>query len=119
MVRIGPVVQQALPHTTRALGDVGMTRPLVVHLEVAVGAVAEEVRPARTEVGESRYVLLRRRGRRRMHVDRGHKHTSAGYELMVCSRRLERTREFTSATPGLMAPGLSGAIVSRGARLTR
>ena len=45
---------------------------LVVHLQVVVGAVAEELRAARPEVGEPGDELLGRRGGRLVDVDRGH-----------------------------------------------
>ena len=56
----------------RTLRDVGLTGALVVHLEILVGAVAEELRAARPEVGEPVDELLGRRGRRLLEVDRGH-----------------------------------------------
>jgi hypothetical protein len=43
-----------------------------MHLEVFVGAVAEELRAAKPEVGEPGDVLLGRRGGCPMEVDRGH-----------------------------------------------
>src|SRR3954447_9448905 len=71
-VRVGPVVAQALPHAAGALGDVSPVATPVVHLEVLVGAVAEQLRAAGPEVGESGNELLGRRGRRLVKVNGGH-----------------------------------------------
>ena len=71
MVGIGPVVVQALPDAARALRHVGMTRTLPVHLEVVVGAVAEQLRAARPEVRESGDELLGGRRGCLFEMDRG------------------------------------------------
>ena len=63
-VGIGPVVVQALPDAARALRDIGFVGTFVVHLEVAVGAVAKDLRAVRTEVRERRDKSLGRRCRR-------------------------------------------------------
>src|SRR3954453_21751254 len=71
-VRVGPVVAQALPHAAGALGDVSPVATPVVHLEVLVGAVAEQLRAAGPEVGEPGNELLGRRGGGLVEVDGGH-----------------------------------------------
>ena len=43
---------QAFPNAARALRDVGVIGALAMHLEVLVRAVAEQLRAARSEVGE-------------------------------------------------------------------
>src|SRR5438093_13435378 len=48
-----------------------MTGALVVHLEITVAAVGEDLRAARPEVGEPGQELLGRRGGRLMKADRG------------------------------------------------
>src|ERR1700722_19294211 len=68
----GPVVVQPVPYAVRAFGDVGRTGALVVHLEIAVGAVGEDLRATRPEVGEPGEELLGRRGGRLVKMDRGH-----------------------------------------------
>jgi hypothetical protein len=47
MVRIGPVVMQALPDATRAFRDVGLRTAQLMHLKVLVGAVAKKLRAAK------------------------------------------------------------------------
>src|SRR6201996_8038173 len=58
VVGIGPVVMQALPDAARALSDVGLSPALVMHLEVPIGTVREELRAAGSEVGEPGNELL-------------------------------------------------------------
>src|ERR1700734_3780121 len=70
--RVGPVIVQAFPDAFRAFSDVGVAGALVVHLEVAVGAVGEDLRAARPEVGERGEELLRCRGGRLVKVNGGH-----------------------------------------------
>src|SRR6185503_17414728 len=53
-------------------GHVGMVGPLVMHLEVLVGAVWKQLRAAGPEVRERGDELLGRRGGRRVEVDGGH-----------------------------------------------
>src|SRR5437868_8128580 len=72
VVGIGPVVVQTFPDAARALRDVGVLRALVMHLEVLVGAVTEESRAARPEVGQPSDVLLGRQPGGLVEVDRGH-----------------------------------------------
>src|SRR5262249_2404499 len=71
-VGIGPVVVQAFPDAARSLGDVGPGGTLGVHLEVLVGAVAEHLRAAGSEVDERGEELLGRGGGGPGGVDRGH-----------------------------------------------
>ena len=71
-VTIGPVVVEPFPDAPGAFGDVGVGRAAMVHLEIIVGAVAEELRPTGSEVDECREELLRRRGRGAVKMDRGH-----------------------------------------------
>src|SRR5262245_3687511 len=47
-----------------------------------------------------------------LHVDRGHAHSLGSFEVMVRSRRFERTRGLTSATTGLMVFGQARAPTS-------
>ena len=54
------------PSVTSAVG-----RPRSMHLEVLVGAVAEELRATRPEIGEAGDELLGRRGGRLVQIDRG------------------------------------------------
>ena len=49
---------QTFPDTVRTLGDVGLVRTPPMHLEVIVGAVAEELRAAGPEVGETALMVL-------------------------------------------------------------
>src|SRR5437868_12613125 len=63
---------KAFPDPTGAIRDVGITCALVVHLQVAVSAVAEEFRAAGSEVGEPGDELLGRRGAGLFEVDCGH-----------------------------------------------
>ena len=49
---------QPFPNTTRAFGDVSLPTTKMVDLEIVVGAVAEEFRAARPEVGEPGNVLF-------------------------------------------------------------
>jgi len=72
VVGIGPVVMQAFPDAARTFRDVGLRSTQAVHFEVLVGAVAEEFRAARTEVGEPRDVLLGRQGGCLVEVNCGH-----------------------------------------------
>src|SRR5687767_9874088 len=71
-VGVGPVVAQALPGAPPTLGDLRVTWALVVDLELIVGAVFEDLRPARAEVGERCDELRGRRFGRLVEVDRGH-----------------------------------------------
>ena len=82
-VGIGPVVMQTFPDTARTLGDVGLTRALVMHLEVRIDAVCKELRPARSEVGEPGDELLGGRRGRLVEVDRGHRVLLAGRDLVL------------------------------------
>ena len=59
MVRIGPVIVQTFPHTTGAFRNISLGPALLMHCEVFVSAIGEELRTARTEIGESSDVLLR------------------------------------------------------------
>jgi len=59
MLRIGPVVVRTFPHTAGSFRDISLGPALLMHREVFVGAIGEELRTARTEVGESSDVLLR------------------------------------------------------------
>jgi hypothetical protein len=80
VVRIGPIVVQALPDAARTFSDVRLRAALRMHLEVLVSAVAEKLRAAGPEVGEPGNVLLRRQGCCLVQLDCGHarplKHTS-------------------------------------------
>src|SRR5262245_56872272 len=58
VMRIRPVVVQALPNSARPLSDIGPARPEVVHLEVGICAVLEQLGPAGSEIGQSRDELL-------------------------------------------------------------
>jgi hypothetical protein len=60
VVGIGPVVVQAFPDAARAFRDIGVSAAKMMYLEVLVGAVAEQLRAARPEVGESGDILLGR-----------------------------------------------------------
>jgi hypothetical protein len=60
MVRIGPIVVEAFPDACGTLCHIGFPAAEMMHLEVRVGAVAKKLRAARSEVGESGYVLLGR-----------------------------------------------------------
>ena len=71
-VGIGPVVVQPLPGAAPALGDVGVVGALAMHLEGSIGAVSEDLRAARSEVGESGDELFGGRGGRLVEMDRGH-----------------------------------------------
>src|SRR5262249_39691873 len=77
-MRIGPVVIQTLPDATGALRDVGVMGALGVDLELTVGAVAEQLRTARPEVGEAGDVLLRRRRGRLLEMDGRHTRQTGG-----------------------------------------
>ena len=66
---IGPVVVQAFPNAARAFRDIGLRAAEMMHLQIIVGAVAEEFRAARPEVGESGSVLLGRQRRCLMEVN--------------------------------------------------
>jgi len=72
MVGVGPVVVQAFPNAAGAFSDVGLTGALAMHLEVVVGAIAEQLRAAGPEVGEPGDELFGRRGGRLVEVDGGH-----------------------------------------------
>ena len=72
MVRIRPVIVQAFPYASRAFGDVGLCAAPLMHLEVLVGAVAEELRTVRSEIGEPGDVLLRCQLGYLVEVDCGH-----------------------------------------------
>ena len=48
---VGPVVVQAFPDAAGAFGDVSLRAAQLMHLEIFVGAVVEELRAARPEVG--------------------------------------------------------------------
>jgi hypothetical protein len=50
-VGIGPVILQAFPDATGALGDIGVMEAKVMHLEVRIGALCKDLRAARPEVG--------------------------------------------------------------------
>ena len=49
---VRPVVAQAFPDSVRAFGDIGFGGALMVHDELVVGAVGEQLCSARPEVGE-------------------------------------------------------------------
>src|SRR5262245_36392755 len=63
---------QAFPDAARALGDVGLCEAALMHLEVLVGAVAEQLRAAGPEIGEPGDVLFGCRRCRLMKVQRSH-----------------------------------------------
>jgi hypothetical protein len=42
IVRIGPVVMQALPHASGSFGDVSLGMAKLMHFEIFVGAVSEQ-----------------------------------------------------------------------------
>jgi hypothetical protein len=71
-VGVGPVVVQAFPNAPRAFGDVGLVGALAMHLEVVVGAIREQLRAARSEVGEPGDELFRPCGGRLVEMDGGH-----------------------------------------------
>ena len=66
---VGPVVVQAFPDASRAFRDIGLGAAEMVHLQVLIGAVAEELRAARPEVGEPSDVLLGRQRACPMEMD--------------------------------------------------
>src|ERR1700733_14591920 len=72
VVRIGPVVVQSFPDASRTFGDVGLCAATLMHVEVLVGAVAEELRTVGPEVGEPADVLLRCQPGYLVEMDRGH-----------------------------------------------
>jgi hypothetical protein len=72
VIRVGPVVVQALPDAARSLGDVGVAGSLVVHPQVIVVAVGEQLRAARPEVREPGNELLGSRGGHLGEVNPGH-----------------------------------------------
>jgi len=61
VVGVRPVVVQSFPDAVRAFRDIGFIGSTVMDLEVFVGAVAKDLRAARTEVGEAGDELLGRR----------------------------------------------------------
>src|SRR5262245_4626713 len=63
---------QAFPDAARALGDVGLCGAALMHLEVLVGAVAEQLRAAGPEIGEPGDVLFGCRRCRPMKMQRSH-----------------------------------------------
>src|SRR5262249_44208100 len=69
---IGPVVMQALPDPARAFRYISLRAAPVMHFEICIGAVAKELGPARSEIGESGNVLFRRCCGRPMEVNDGH-----------------------------------------------
>lgn len=71
-VGIGPVVVEALPDAVRALRDVRVVRALAVHLQIPVGAVAEQFPATGPEIGQTGQELLRCRGRLLVQMDRRH-----------------------------------------------
>src|ERR1051325_3713895 len=82
-----------------------------MHLELVVGAVAEQLRAARPEVREPSDVLLGRRARRLVEADRGHarQRYGAGLQSRLCH---------PWPTPGRSAanwrPRAAGRPVARG-----
>jgi hypothetical protein len=72
VVRIGPVIVQALPYASRTFGDVGLCAVPLMHLEILVDAVAEELRTVGSEISESGDVLLGCEPSYLVEVDRGH-----------------------------------------------
>src|SRR5262249_42492165 len=84
--------------SARALGDVGLGRPLLVHLEVLVGATAEQLRAARPEVGEPGDELCGRRARRLVEVDRGHAYSSVLEDIILRTvpKRLVDLRRYST-----------------------
>src|SRR4030095_10066481 len=73
MFWIGPVIMQPFPDATGALSNVGIVRALLMHLEVLIGAITEELLATRTEVGEPGDELFGRRGGRQLEVHCGHR----------------------------------------------
>jgi len=69
---IGPIVVQTFPTSAGALSDVGLGRATTVHLHAIVGAVTEELRSYRPEIGEPGNVQLGRQGCCLVQVDCRH-----------------------------------------------
>jgi hypothetical protein len=69
-VRVGPVVVEALPDALGPFLDVGLGLASRKDLEVVVGAVAEDLRSARAEVGQPSDELLGRCGGRLLELQR-------------------------------------------------
>src|SRR4030095_16564594 len=99
MFWIGPVIMQPFPDATGALSNVGIVRALLMHLEVLIGAITEELLAARTEVGEPGDELFGRRRGRQFEVNCGH---ICSFDTRVCPaktplnpRRCANLRPFT------------------------
>src|SRR4029450_2206685 len=73
MFGIGPVIMQPFPNPTRALSNVGIVRAQLMHVEVLIGAITEELLATRTEVGEPGDELFGRRRGRQFEVNCGHR----------------------------------------------
>src|ERR1051326_1097326 len=79
-----------------------------MHLQILVGAVAEEFGAARPEVGESGDILLGRQGGRLVEVERGHVYSFRVVVGGACRRSAERERE--SLNPRIVELNLETSV---------